>query len=295
MIHSDLKAMRYFTVLAETLSFTSSATKLGMSQPALSLALQRLEEQMGVPLVSRTNRSVTLTPAGKAYARGAREVLALVGQIERNVIAIASGGEGVCRIGFVQSASFDVLPQLLPFLQRQLPGVRFQMSALPSYDQMHKLEEGELDLGLVRQSTFASDSLEFTLVHRQRMVAALPRTHPLATQTSLKLGSLNADRFVTIDSRILAACGAAGFQPRAALEAFEVPTILSFVSGGLGVALLPASCRRFADPAVALIELEDAIEQLELPLYLVSRTRERDSAVKRVVLAAHSFTSARQL
>ncbi|MET3918443.1 DNA-binding transcriptional LysR family regulator [Variovorax sp. OAS795] len=295
MIHSELKTLRYFTVLAETLSFTSAATKLGMSQPALSLALQRLEEQMGVPLVSRTNRSVVLTPAGKAYARGAREVLALVGQMERNVIAIASGGEGFCRIGFVQSASFDLLPELLPFLQRQLPGVRFQMSALPSYDQMYKLEEGELDLGLVRQSTFASDVLEFTLVHRQRMVAALPRTHPLANQASLKLTSLNADRFVTIDSRILAACSAAGFQPRAALEAFEVPTILSFVSGGLGVALLPASCRRFADPAVALVELEDTSEHLELPLYLVSRTRERDSAVKRVLLAAHSFTATRQL
>src|SRR6187399_1765301 len=104
MTHSDLKTLRYFSVLAETLSFTSAAAKLRMSQPALSLAMQRLEEQMGLPLLSRTNRSVLLTPAGKAYARGAREVLALVDQVERNVLAIASGSEGNCRIGFVQSA-----------------------------------------------------------------------------------------------------------------------------------------------------------------------------------------------
>jgi DNA-binding transcriptional LysR family regulator len=295
MIQSDLKTLRYFTVLAETLSFTTAAAKLRMSQPALSLALQRLEEQLGVPLVNRTNRSVVLTPAGQAYARGAREVLALVTQVERNVVAIASGGEGFCRIGFVQSASFDLLPELLAYLQRELPGIRFHMAALSSYEQMYKLEEGELDLGLVRQSIFAANTLDFTLVHRQRMVAALPQTHLHAKDNSVKLSALKSDRFVTIDSRILAACNAAGFHPKAALEAFEVPTILSFVSGGLGVALLPASCRRFADPSVALVELEDTSEYLDLPLYLASRTRERDSAVKRVVQAASDFAASHQL
>ena len=293
-MHSDLKTLRYFTVLAETLSFTAAAAKLRMSQPALSLALQRLEEQFGVPLVTRTNRSVVLTPAGKAYARGAREVLALVGQVERNVISIASGGEGFCRIGFVQSASFDLLPELLPYLQNQLPGIRFQTAALSSREQMYKLDEGELDLGLVRQSVFAPNTLDFILVQRQRLVAALPQTHPLAKNTSLKLADLKADRFVTIDARITAACSAAGFQPMAALEAFEVPTILSFVSGGIGVALLPSSCRRFADRAVALVELEDTSEHIDLPLYLASRTRERDGAVKRVVQVAHAFAAAKQ-
>jgi DNA-binding transcriptional LysR family regulator len=294
MTHSDLKTLRYFTVLSETLSFTSAAAKLRMSQPALSVAMQRIEEQMGVPLLSRTNRSVLLTPAGKAYARGAREVLALVEQVERSVQAIAAGGDGVCRIGFVQSASFDVLPELLAALQRQLPGIRFQVAAMTSYDQMNRLDEGELDLGLVRQSIHSSNALDFTLFHQQRLLAALPTTHPLANERSLRLAALQSDRFVTVDRRIVAACNAAGFQPRAALEAFEVPTILSFVGAGLGVALLPAGCRRFAGESVSLVELQDAIEHLDLPLYLASRTRERDSAVKRVLVAAHSFATRQQ-
>ncbi|GAA4330883.1 LysR family transcriptional regulator [Variovorax defluvii] len=294
MIHSDLKILRYFTVLAETLSFTSAAAKLQISQPALSLALQRLEEQLGVALVTRTNRAAALTPSGQAYARGAREVLALVAQVERNVIAIASGVQGFCRIGFVQSASFDLLPDLLPCLQRELPGIRFQMAALSSFEQLYKLDEGELDLGLVRQSTFAADTLVFALVHRQRMVAALPRTHAHAQDASVRLSALRFDRFVTTDARILAACNAAGFHPTAALEAFEVPTILSFVGAGMGVALLPESCRRFADPSVCLVKLEDASEHLELPLYLAFRARERDGAVKRVVRAAREFAASRQ-
>jgi DNA-binding transcriptional LysR family regulator len=165
------------------------------------------------------------------------------------------------------------------------------MAALSSYDQMHRLEEGELDLGLVRQSIFGPNTLDFTLVQRQRMVAALPHTHPLANSDSLQLAALKEDRFVTIDARIMAACSAAGFHPTAALEALEVPTILSFVGSGLGVALLPASCRRFADKTVALVEINDTSEHLELPLYLASRTRERDSAVKRVVQAALDFAS----
>jgi DNA-binding transcriptional LysR family regulator len=293
MTHSDLKTLRYFSVLAETLSFTSAATKLRISQPALSLAMQRLEEQMGVPLLNRTNRAVFLTPAGKAYAQGAREVLALVDQVERSVAAIASGAEGLCRIGFVQSASFDFLPELLASLQRQLPGIRFNVAAHTSHDQMSRLDQGELDVGLVRQSIYSSSGLEFTLVHQQRMVAALPRSHPLARERSLKLSALQTDRFVTVDRRIVAACNAAGFQPQAALEAFEVPTILSFVGAALGIALLPASCRRFADESVALVEVQDANAHLDLPLYLASRTRERDSAVKRVLQAARAFTQRR--
>lgn len=293
-MQSDLKTLRYFLALSDTLSFTSAAAKLRMSQPALSLAMQKLEEQLGIALLSRTSRSVMLTPAGLAYARGAREVLALVDQVERSAQEVASGREGLCRIGFVQSASFDVVPQFLRQVQEQAPRVRLQLNELTSTEQLAKLAEGEIDIGMVRQGLVPSDELTLTLIHRQRMVAALPAGHALAKRPAFPLALLEGERFITnpdhrspaLNARVRAACAVAGFQPRAALEAVEMATILAFVGEGLGVALLPASCRRFADRRVALVDLEDATEHLNLPLYLARRAQERDATVKRVAQIA---------
>jgi DNA-binding transcriptional LysR family regulator len=181
---------------------------------------------------------------------------------------------------------------MLRRLRRELPGVTLQLAELPSTEQLGKLAAGELDVGLVRQA-ITPEVVELRLIHRQRMVAALPSTHPLANQQRLGLSQLEGELFVTtpdrrspaLNARVRAACAAAGFQPRAALEVVEMATILSFVGEGLGVALVPASCRRFADRTVSLVDLEDTTEHLDLPLYLATRSNERDASVIRVAQA----------
>lgn len=290
-MHTDLKSLRYFAMLADTLSFTVAANKLRMTQPALSIAMQRLEERVGVELLRRTSRHVILTPAGEAYARGAREILALVEQVEKTTAEVASGQEGLCRICFVQSASFDVLPPILRAVQDQAARVRLQLSEATSIEQLKQVIDGQMDIGLVRQAVHGFADLSLTLVHEQRMVAALPAAHKLAANPRLSLSALRDEVFLmvpdhrspAINARVRAACEAAGYQPRASLEAVEMATILSFVGEGLGVALLPASCRRFADRTVSLIDLDDVNEHLNLPLYLVHRKVERDPTVRRII------------
>lgn len=290
-MHTDLKSLRYFATLAETLNFTTAAVKLRMTQPALSLSMQKLEERVGVQLLQRTSRHVVLTPAGEVYARGAREILGLVDQVERNAIEIASGQEGLCRIGFVQSASFDVLPPVLKALSNHSARIRLQLYELTSIEQLKKISDGQLDVGLLRQAVHGFESVHLDLVHQQRMIAALPAAHRLAGQQSLPLVSLCNERFLmvpdqrspSLNSRVRAACAEAGFQPKTALEAVEMATILPFVGEGLGVALLPANCRRFADRTVSFIDLEDNNEHLNLPLYLAYRKKEYDPIVRRVV------------
>jgi DNA-binding transcriptional LysR family regulator len=290
-MHTDLKSLRYFATLADTLSFTAAANKLRMTQPALSIAMQRLEERVGTELLRRTSRHVILTPAGEAYARGAREILALVDQVEKTTAEVASGQEGLCRIGFVQSASFDVVPPILRSVQDQAARVRLQLFEATSIDQLKRLTDGEIDVGLVRQAVHGFADLSLALVHEQRMVAALPAAHRLASTHCLPLSALHEEVFLmvpdrrspAINARVLAACAAAGFQPRASFEAVEMATILSFVGEGLGVALLPASCRRFADRTVSLIDLEDVNDHLNLPLYLAHRKVERDPTVRRII------------
>jgi DNA-binding transcriptional LysR family regulator len=298
-MHTDLKLLRYFATLADTLSFTVAANKLRMTQPALSIAMQRLEERAGVELLRRTSRHVILTPAGEAYARGAREILALVEQVEKTTAEVAAGQEGLCRISFVQSASFDVVPPILRAVQDQAARVRLQLSEATSIDQLKQLTDGQTDIGLVRQAMHGFADLSLTLVHEQRMVAALPAKHKLAANRHLPLSALQDERFIMVpdrrspalNARVRAACASAGYQPRASLEAVEMATILSFVGEGLGVALLPAGCRRFADRTVSLIDLDDINEHLNLPLYLVHRKMERDPTVRRIIdIALRTFS-----
>ncbi|TXI87285.1 HTH lysR-type domain-containing protein [Cupriavidus sp. H19C3] len=290
-MHTDLKQLRYFVALADTLSFTAAASKLRMTQPALSIAIQRLEESMGVELLRRTSRMVELTAAGEAYAKGARDVLALMDQVERTAVEVASGREGLCRIGFVQSSSFDVVPPVLKALQETTGKIKLELHESTSTDQLIGLSDGKLDVGLIRQAIHGFAGISLQHVHEQRMVAALPASHRLARAATLPLSALRDEVFVMVpdrrspalNARVLAACADAGFQPHTSLEVVEMATILPFVGEGLGVSLLPANCRRFADRAVALVDLEDTSEHLSLPLFLAWRKREKDPAVRRVL------------
>ncbi len=287
-------------MLSDTLSFTVAAARLGVTQPALSFAIQRLEEQLGAKLLNRTSRSVGLTAAGKAYLDGARDLLTQISQLEKTVTEVANGKDGLCRYGFVQSASFDVVPQVMLSLRRQAPGIRYQLTELTSSEQLRMLADGEIDVGMVRQAYYAPEVLQLTRVHSQRMVAALPATHPLARKKKLALSALKNEPFVmgpdrrvpALNARIRNACAQAGFEPHSPLEVVEMATILAFVGDGLGVALLPAGCRRFADKNVALVDLADETEYLDLPLYLAHRKNERDPAVLRTVAIVIAATSA---
>jgi DNA-binding transcriptional LysR family regulator len=285
-MHTELKALRYFVMLSDTLSFTVAAARLGVTQPALSFAIQRLEEQLGAKLLNRTSRSVGLTAAGKAYLDGARDLLTQISQLEKTVTEVANGKDGLCRYGFVQSASFDVVPQVMLSLRRQAPGIRYQLTELTSSEQLRMLADGEIDVGMVRQAYYAPEVLQLTRVHSQRMVAALSalKNEPFVMGPDRRVPALNA--------RIRNACAQAGFEPHSPLEVVEMATILAFVGDGLGVALLPAGCRRFADKNVALVDLADETEYLDLPLYLAHRKNERDPAVLRTVAIVIVATSA---
>lgn len=295
--NADLKAVRYFIVLADTLSFRQAAARLGVSQPALSFALQRLEEKLGVQLLRRSSRAVELTPAGRTYLDGARALLSEVARLEQSVADVAGGKRGSCRFGFVQSSAFDFVPRVALRLRQEAPGIKLLPTEHTSLDQLRLLIAGELDIGLVRQSYYAQGELELKCVHRQRFVAALPASHRLAASNSIPLAALANDEFIVgperrtpaLNASMRNACARAGFEPRIALQVVEFATILAFVGAELGVALIPASLKRFSDQTVSLVDIDDDTEHLELALYLATRKPERDPAVSRVAAIVRSI------
>jgi DNA-binding transcriptional LysR family regulator len=272
MITPDLRQLRHFIAVAERLHFGRAAAALHISQPPLSRSIRALETRVGATLLARTRRRVELTPEGARFLEEAKRLLA---QLERAVLDVGSmaGGErGRLRLGFVSLADYGVLPGLLKAYKAARPGVDLALREMLSPDQAVALAAGELDFGLLLPPVAGTD-LEHLVVQRERFVAALPARHRLARgRGRLAVRELAADSFVMVPRAIapglydiVAALAArAGFAPRIAQEAIQMQTVVSLVSSGLGVALVPASVANLGRRGVAYREIADAHPRLDL-------------------------------
>lgn len=268
----DLRQLRHFIAVAERLHFGRAAAALHISQPPLSRSIRDLETRVGATLLARTRRSVALTPEGARFLEDAKRVLA---QLERAVLDIgsmATGDGGRLRLGFVSLADYGVLPGLLKAYKAARPGVELALREMLSPDQAAALAAGELDFGLLLPPVTGAD-LEHIVVQRERFVAALPTRHRLGrARGRIAVRELAGEAFVMVPRAIapglhdiIAALTArAGFAPRVAQEAIQMQTVVSLVSSGLGVALVPASVANLGRRGVAYRELADAHPRLDL-------------------------------
>jgi DNA-binding transcriptional LysR family regulator len=268
----DLRQLRHFVAVAERLHFGRAAAALHISQPPLSRSIRALEARLGATLLARTRRRVELTPEGARFLDEAKRVIA---QLERAVLEVGSMAAGVggrLRLGFVSLADYGVLPGLLKAYKTARPGVELALREMLSPDQAAALAAGELDFGLLLPPVAGAD-LEHVVVQRERFVAALPVRHRLArARGRLAVRELAADSFVMVPRAIapglydiVAALAArAGFAPRIAQEAIQMQTVVSLVSSGLGVALVPASVANLGRRGVAYREITDAHPRLDL-------------------------------
>jgi DNA-binding transcriptional LysR family regulator len=250
-----------------------------MSQPPLSQAIMRLEEAIGVELLSRANRGIRLTEAGQVFLIEARRLLQQEAKAIAHTRQASAGMTGTLALGFVGSVSYGLLPELLVKFRREHPDIRFDLRELPSSDQLVELEAERIDLGLVRLPLAKAHNFLFKVVRRERMIAVLPREHRLASAPAISLGELASDTFMMFPpSRVLSlhtktidACHAAGFSPRVALEAWQMPTMVSLVAAGVGITLLPAQIREIPHQGVVYKEISDQFESLELEIALAWR------------------------
>jgi len=288
----DLRQLRHFVAVAERLHFGRAAAALHISQPPLSRSIRALEARLGATLLARTRRRVELTPEGARFLEEAKRVIA---QLERAVLEVgsmAAGAGGRLRLGFVSLADYGVLPGLLKAYKTARPGVELALREMLSPDQAAALAAGELDFGLLLPPVAGAD-LEHVVVQRERFVAALPVRHRLArARGRLAVRELAADSFVMVPRAIapglydiVAALAArAGFAPRIAQEAIQMQTVVSLVSSGLGVALVPASVANLGRRGVVYRDLSDAHPRLDL--WLAWRRGAQGIAAREFVLHA---------
>ena len=267
----ELRQLRHFVAVAEHLHFGRAAVALHMSQPPLSRSIRNLEERLGATLFMRTRRRVELTPEGVLFLEEARRLLAQLEHAVLEVGRMAAGG-GRLRLGFVSLADYGVLPRLLKAYKAARPGVALALREMLSPDQAAALAAGELDFGLLLPPVAGVD-LEHIVVQREQFLVALPARHRLARMRGrIPMRALAGEAFVMTPREIapglydvLAAMAArAGFAPQVAQEAIQMQTVVSLVSSGMGIALVPASVSILGRRGVAYREIADPHPRLDL-------------------------------
>lgn len=247
----ELRHLRYFVAVGEELHFGRAARRLHLAQPPLSRQIQALEKELGVRLLERTKRHVELTPAGRVFLEHARKLLS---QADDAVVAArraARGEIGRLAVGFVGSATYSVLPELLRVFHARFPEVELVLHEMTSAHQHQALREGRIEVGFVRPA-IPDEALARCVIRREPLVAALPAGHRLAQDNGpLPLSDLAGEPFILFprDPRpsfgdlITGYCVAAGFSPRVVQETQEMQTAVSLVAAGIGVSLVPEAVR----------------------------------------------------
>ncbi|WP_295853989.1 LysR family transcriptional regulator [uncultured Xylophilus sp.] len=242
-----MRHLRCLIAVAEERHFGRAAARLRLSQPPVSLAIKELETELGLRLFERSSRQIVLTPGGEQVLRDARAVLARTESLRHHAQGAALGHAGTLAIGFISLAACSFLPEALRRFTQEFPGVRVTLHESTTDQIVHDLETGTLDVGCIFASPQLPPALAYRTTALDPLVAALPAGHALAALDEVLLGRLAGEQFLcferhfgpTMFDAVVSACMRHGFSPRI-FPARQMPTIVSLVAGGLGVALVPA-------------------------------------------------------
>ena len=267
MGEASLRQLRYFAELAENLHFGRAASRLGISQPALTRQIQSLEKIVGAALVERTQRNVALTPAGAAFAVQARRTLE---HHERSVetarnVAARQGDSLV--IGFESCAPFHDFPGVVKEFMARYPRTRLSTFQMPGPEQAEALARNRIDLGFVHPPVPDRALFSFDSVGDERFVAALPSTHRLASKKRVPCAELANEKFVLFPrglapgcyDAIQRICQAAGFAPEVVHESNQISVSLKLIPAVGAVALFPECVGRQRARGVVFRELEGSV------------------------------------
>ena len=247
----DAAGLRVMKAIADEGSFTSAATALGFTQPAISQMVRRLEQRTGTVLVERYGRQVRLTEAGRVLARHAVGVLAALDAAEEEITAIAGLRAGRVRLMAFPSSSATVVPRALAILKKRHPDITVTFSEAEPPESLAALRNGDCDVAVA----FAYEGMDLgeieedlsMLVTRKLLEdevrLVIPADHPHAGQTAATMSDFSSDDWIAGCPRcrghLLSLATHEGFTPNVAFETEDYVAQLGLVRAGLGVALVP--------------------------------------------------------
>lgn len=261
----ELRQLRQFVMVAETLNFRRAAERLCMAQPPLSVAIRKLEEELGVPLFERAPRGLRLTEAGQASLEVARRCLRDAQELASAARAAAEGEAGQLRVGFVGSVTFGLMPRFVRAFSGRYPKVKLELREVTNAEAVTAVDGGTLDIAFVRVPTMRPPAVMFQHIESDVFCIALPAGHRLAGKKAVRLTDLATEPFVGyapsraggLHAAVTQLLQRAGVSPTVAQEGVQVQTLIGLVESGLGLALVPTVSAAHAPAGVAFRPIRD--------------------------------------
>ena len=270
----ELRHLLYFKTVAEELHFRNAAMKLFISQPPLSRQIKELEEELGVLLFTRKNKRVNLTEAGKYFKTEVDAIFARLEESKSIVKQIHKSESGELKIGYISSVYQSHLADVLIAMRDVFPYIKTNLFEIPTLMQIKALEQGSLDVGILRAPVHSSQLKVQTLFFDPFMVVIPASGSRFETQDELaaylKISPFiffNKDFAPNYNDKLVEICGRMGFNPEIIHEANNVHSILQLIEAGLGVSILPCSLRQqYGYLNISFIELQNIPVNTEVVL-----------------------------
>ncbi|QCP54154.1 LysR family transcriptional regulator [Trinickia violacea] len=250
----NLREIRAFVTVAIAGSFTQAASRLHLSQPALTVQIRRLEETVGARLFDRNSRSVALTQTGRELLPLLQRSLDDMERVLRDARALGDGTSGTVRLACLPTFAASALPDLIQAFRKRVPQAAFQIRDVVANTVNTLVRNEEADIGLTGGDAFDA-SLEVLYEGADRLVVVCPKTHALARKRRVSISEVARSPLVltapgtSVRSVVDAALEDAGCVPEIACEPTYMMTAVAMVRGGLGLTILPATAREvLAEP-----------------------------------------------
>jgi LysR family transcriptional regulator, transcription activator of glutamate synthase operon len=292
----DLRQLRYLVALAEERHFTRAAAREHIAQPALSQQIQRLEDEVGIPLVERTTRQVRITQAGELLVARARRILSELEAAHAELEAAKGMEFGHLTVGAMHTMGPVDLSLVLAVFHQRHPGVDLTVREEASEDLARMIRDDELDLAFLSVTErVESHGLALHRLVLEELVVLLPPGHRLAAAPAVKMAQLRDEEFISyrqgarLRELLFSAAGQAGFEPRVKLESNESQRIRRLVGRGMGVAILPRSDAVVPGSEVAFAALTDPPLSRDITLAWRQERRHSPAVGEFLALARETF------
>lgn len=259
----ELRQIRQFLAVAETLNFRRAAENLALAQPALSRGIQLLEHQLGLSLFTRNNRRVQLTPAGAVFLKGCYALMEDLEETVRQARKAHRGELGTLAIGYTDFAISGALPRILDGFRRAYPEIDIELTYGSTRQQLDELMLRKIDVAFLTSPVTGAD-IETLPVQHDRFVAVLPQTHPLASQATVDIHSLADEPFIVgvmarwrhFRRHLDALCLKAGFAPQIVQEVHNTEGMFGLISANVGLTIHIECAANYMRQGVAIRPLE---------------------------------------
>lgn len=284
----DLRHLRYFVTVAETGHVTRAAELLGMQQPPLSQQIKQLEQELGLVLLHRHPKGVSLTDAGRQFLEEARRLLRDFNDMRDRMARMADGQYGLLTIGFTSSAAAHAFtPAVLRACRGEQPGIALTMTEDNAAGLIDAIAKSRLHCGFLRVPVAQPEGVSFETLLTEPALLAVPLDHrlaaaPRATTTPVSLAELADETLILVRrpgapglyANLLALCERDGVTPGSFIEVDRMMVNLNLVAAGAGITVVPASMRGMHAHSIVYRPLEKHA-RLEAPLTLAYRTHDQ--------------------